>query len=153
MNKEVEIIIINKMLHEEKYSPSYQTDGSAGIDLRAMIDEDEITIKKNSTILIKTGIAINMKESSMAAVILPRSGIGHKKGIVLGNLTGLIDSDYQGEIMISCWNRSDNDYKIKKADRIAQMVFLPIISAKFKQVETFEKTERGNKGFGHTGNK
>ena len=150
MKKEIEVKILDKRLFDKGNYPDYQTEGSAGIDLRAMI-ERKLIVKKNSTELIKTGIAVNMKDKNMAATILPRSGMGHKNGIVLGNLVGLIDSDYQGEIKISCWNRSDKDFTIEPGDRIAQIVFVPIIQVKLKEVSSFEETERGAMGFGYTG--
>ena len=132
--------------------PSYATDGSAGMDLRACID-DSLTIEPGQTSLIPTGIAIHIADPGIAATILPRSGLGHKHGLVLGNLVGLIDSDYQGQLFISCWNRSDKAYTIEMGDRIAQLVFLPIVQVNLNAVESFDNTERGAGGFGHSGKK
>lgn len=132
--------------------PSYATLGSAGMDLRACIDEN-LVIKPGETHLIPTGIAIHIEDPSLAATILPRSGLGHKHGIVLGNLVGLIDSDYQGQLFISCWNRGDTEYTIETGDRIAQLVIIPVIQATLNQVDTFEDSDRGNGGFGHSGQK
>lgn len=132
--------------------PSYATDGSAGMDLRACID-DSLTIEPGQTSLIPTGIAIHIADPGIAATILPRSGLGHKHGLVLGNLVGLIDSDYQGQLFISCWNRSDKAYTIEMGDRIAQLVFLPIVQVNLNAVESFDSTERGAGGFGHSGKK
>lgn len=130
--------------------PQYATVGSAGLDLYACIDQP-LTITKNSTALIPTGIAIYIEEPNLAAMLLPRSGLGHKHGIVLGNLVGLIDSDYQGQIQISCWNRSSQDFVIAPGDRIAQLIIVPIIHADFTVVDTFAASTRGEGGFGHTG--
>jgi dUTP pyrophosphatase len=130
--------------------PDYATEGSAGMDLRACLDET-LTIKSGETHLIPTGFAMHMGESGLAAVILPRSGMGHKHGIVLGNLVGLIDSDYQGQVYVSCWNRSDNSFSIDPGARIAQLVFLPVVKVQWKQVTEFELSDRGEGGFGHTG--
>ena len=130
--------------------PSYATDGSAGMDLRACID-DSLTIEPGQTSLIPTGIAIYIADPGIAATILPRSGLGHKHGLVLGNLVGLIDSDYQGQLFISCWNRSQTAYTIEMGDRIAQLVFLPIIQVNLNAVESFDNSERGAGGFGHSG--
>ena len=130
--------------------PSYATDGSAGMDLRACID-DSLTIEPGQTSLIPTGIAIYIADPGIAATILPRSGLGHKHGLVLGNLVGLIDSDYQGQLFISCWNRSDTAYTVEMGDRIAQLVFVPIIQVNLNAVESFNNSERGVGGFGHSG--
>ncbi len=130
--------------------PEYATEGSAGMDLRACLDE-ALTIKSGETQLIPTGLAIHIGDPSIAATILPRSGLGHKHGIVLGNLVGLIDSDYQGQLYISCWNRSDKDFTIEIADRIAQLVFVPVLQVQLKQVERFNSSIRGEGGFGHSG--
>src|SRR5436309_6902945 len=127
--------------------PSYATSGSAGMDLRACITES-VTIAPGDTVLIPTGIAIHIADEELAAVLLPRSGLGHKHGIVLGNLVGLIDSDYQGPLMISCWNRSTESFTINPGDRIAQLVFIPIVRAEFDLVPEFAETERGAGGFG-----
>jgi dUTP pyrophosphatase len=150
--KQVEIKIVNQKIGNGIPLPSYATDGSAGVDLRACIDEPLI-LEPGQTELIPTGIAIHMKSSDMAATILPRSGLGHKHGIVLGNLVGLIDSDYQGQLFISCWNRGSDVFTIDPADRIAQLMFIPIIQPQFQVVDEFEKSERGEGGFGHSGRK
>ncbi len=148
--KEIEIRIINKNFIEEFGLPHHATKGSAGMDLRACLPQP-LTIQANETKLIPTGISIYIKDNNLAAIILPRSGLGHKHGLVLGNLVGLIDSDYQGELFVSCWNRSKKDYTIQAGDRIAQLVIVPIIQAQFKVVETFTQTDRGEGGFGHSG--
>lgn len=132
------------------YIPTYATSGSAGLDLHACL-ENAIIIEPKETVLIPTGIAIHLSNPDLAAVLLPRSGLGHKHGIVLGNLVGLIDSDYQGELMVSLWNRSDAEFMIQPFERIAQMVIVPVIRAQFKQVESFNTSERGKNGFGSTG--
>lgn len=149
MLDKVEIRLINKLV---KSVPVYSTDGSAGLDLRAAID-DKINLGPNETILIPTGLSVYIKNKDYAATILPRSGLGHKKGIVLGNLVGLIDSDYQGELMISCWNRSVNEYIINPLDRIAQLVFIRVEHPRFEIVDAFDQTDRGDKGFGSSGTK
>ena len=118
--------------------------------MRACIDEP-ITVEPGETVLIPTGLAIHIGDASLAAVLLPRSGLGHKHGLVLGNLTGLIDSDYQGQVFISCWNRSSNSYEVKPAERIAQMVFVPVEQVRFSVVEEFDDSDRGAGGFGHSG--
>lgn len=130
--------------------PEYATDGSAGMDLRACVDKS-ITIEPDQTILIPTGVAIHIADPSIAATILPRSGLGHKHGLVLGNLVGLIDSDYQGQLFISCWNRSQTAYTIEIGDRIAQLVFVPVVKVALNAVESFDNSERGSGGFGHSG--
>lgn len=130
--------------------PTYATNDAAGIDLRVCIDEP-LQIAPSQTILLPTGIAVYIANPELAAVILPRSGLGHKHGIVLGNLVGLIDADYQGELKISCWNRSDDYFTVNPGDRIAQLVFLPIVRAQFKQVDAFTDTQRGEGGFGSSG--
>jgi len=130
--------------------PDYATDGSAGIDLRACLD-DTLTLEPGRTELLPTGIAIHIGDPSLAAVLLPRSGLGHKHGIVLGNLVGLIDSDYQGQLYVSCWNRGNDTFKIEPGERIAQMVFVPVVRAGFEVVEDFVDSTRGAGGFGHTG--
>lgn len=150
LNHEVQIKILNQDI--KKKLPDYATEGSAGLDLRACIDKT-IILKANEVILIPTGIAINLNNSNLAAIILPRSGLGHKYGIVLGNLVGLIDSDYQGELKISLWNRSDQEFVINPFDRVAQMVIIPIIKARFKLVDNFVETKRNTGGFGSTGQK
>jgi len=130
--------------------PEYATDGSAGMDLRACL-EQELVIHPGETHLLPTGIAIHIGDPSLAAVILPRSGLGHKHGIVLGNLVGLIDSDYQGQLFVSCWNRGENSFTIGVGERIAQLVFVPVVRAAFEVVEEFDESLRGEGGFGHSG--
>lgn len=149
MLKKVKVKIIDPHLKE---IPKYATSGSAGLDLRASIDKS-IVLKPNSTELIKTGLSIFIEDENYAAMILPRSGLGHRDGIVLGNLVGLIDSDYQGDLMISCWNRSNNDFEIKPYDRLAQLIFVNISRPQLDIVEDFKKTERGSQGFGSSGKK
>ena len=148
MLDKVQIKIINKEIIKEL--PSYATEGSAGIDLRAALDES-VNVKSNETILVPTGISIFIEDSHYAATLLPRSGLGHKKGIVLGNLIGLIDSDYQGELLISCWNRSLHEYTINPLDRIAQLIFIKVEHPKFEVVDNFKLSKRGDKGFGSSG--
>ncbi|WP_448211782.1 dUTP diphosphatase [Colwellia sp. MEBiC06753] len=150
--KQVEVKILDPKIGNEIPLPTYATDGSAGVDLRACIDAP-LTLAPGQTELIPTGIAIHMKSKDMAATILPRSGLGHKHGIVLGNLVGLIDSDYQGQLFISCWNRGSDVFTIEPADRIAQLMFIPVIQPEFQVVEEFETSERGEGGFGHSGRK
>ncbi len=139
-----------RILNEKARPPRYETRGSAGMDLRACLDAP-LTLKPGETRLIRTGIALHIADPELAAVILPRSGLGHKHGVVLGNLVGLIDSDYQGEIMMSCWNRGDAPFVIEDGMRVAQLVLLPIKRARFEVVETFAASRRGAGGFGHTG--
>lgn len=143
-----------KVLDEraQAYLPAYATAGSAGLDLRAILDAP-VTIEPGQTILVHTGLAIHIGDPGYAAVILPRSGMGHKKGIVLGNLVGLIDSDYQGELMISTWNRGTAPFTLEPFERLAQLVVLPVVQAQFNLVEDFEASERGTGGFGSTGTK
>jgi deoxyuridine 5'-triphosphate nucleotidohydrolase len=148
--KPVQIKAIDPRLGTEIPLPEYATSGSAGMDLRACLDET-IVIAPGETKLIPTGFAMHMEESGLAAVILPRSGLGHKHGIVLGNLVGLIDSDYQGQVYVSCWNRSDRNFSIEPGARIAQLVFLPVVKAAWELVEDFASSDRGAGGFGHTG--
>ena len=130
--------------------PAYATGGSAGVDLRACVSEN-LLLKPGETVLVPTGIAVHMADPELAAVILPRSGLGHRRGIVLGNLVGLIDSDYQGQIMVSCWNRGTDAFIIEPGARLAQMVFVPVVQVEFEVVEEFTASERGDGGFGHTG--
>ena len=139
-----------KRCRDTAQSPNYETLGSAGLDLRACIDQS-ITLQPGATDLLPTGLAIYLSDPNYAAMILPRSGLGHKHGIVLGNLIGLIDSDYQGELMISCWNRSDTAFEIQPLDRIAQLVIVPVLQADFVWVDEFAASDRGDKGFGSTG--
>jgi len=130
--------------------PHYATDGSAGMDLRVCIDQ-ALTLEPGNTELLPTGIAIHIRDPGIAATILPRSGLGHKHGLVLGNLVGLIDSDYQGQLFISCWNRGNKSYEIEPGERIAQLVFLPVLQVALNPVASFDDTERGSGGFGHSG--
>jgi dUTP pyrophosphatase len=149
MNK-IQLKILDPRIGRELPLPSYATDGSAGLDLRAVLDAP-LKLSPGETTLIRTGLAIHIGHSGLAAVILPRSGLGHKHGIVLGNLVGLIDSDYQGELMVSCWNRGKTEFVIEPGERIAQMVFVPVVRAEFDLVSEFHASERGAGGFGHTG--
>ena len=149
MLDQVQIKIVNNLI---KSIPTYATKGSAGLDLRAAV-EDNIHIRPNETLLIPTGLSIFIEDKNYAATLLPRSGLGHKNGIVLGNLVGLIDSDYQGELMISCWTRGKESYFIEPMERIAQMVFIRVEHPEFEIVEEFQNTERGDKGFGSSGTK
>ncbi|MHC5226362.1 dUTP diphosphatase [Ignatzschineria sp. LJL83] len=146
----VDFKVLDARLGNEFPLPSYATEGSAGLDLRAMLESD-IVIKAGETAFVKTGIAVYLKDPRYAAMILPRSGLGVKHGIVLGNLVGLIDADYQGELMVSLWNRSKDDFTLKVGERMAQMIIVPVMQANFTQVEEFEASERGEGGFGHTG--
>ena len=130
--------------------PHYATDGSAGLDLRAMVKEP-LTLEPGQTELLPTGMSIHISDPGYAGMILPRSGLGHKHGIVLGNLVGLIDSDYQGELMVSCWNRGNSAFTIEPGERIAQLVIVPVMQVQLEQVETFTNSERGSGGFGHSG--
>ena len=145
----VQVKIVNNIIKE---LPDYATEGSAGLDLRAAINE-KMKLHSEETILIPTGLSIFIEDKDYAATLLPRSGLGHKKGIVLGNLVGLIDSDYQGELMISCWNRSKENYIIEPLDRIAQMIFIKVEHPKLEIVDEFRTSERGEKGFGSSGKK
>jgi dUTP pyrophosphatase len=146
----IEMKILDPRLGDEFPLPHYATAGSAGMDMRAML-EAPLEIKPGETHLIPTGIAIHIADAQLAAVLLPRSGLGHKKGIVLGNLVGLIDSDYQGQIFVSCWNRGQESFTVQVGERIAQMVFVPVVQAELSVVEEFEGSQRGEGGFGHTG--
>ena len=146
----IKIKVLNSKIGKEIPLPEYKTSGSAGMDVRACL-EDDIILKPGKTEMIKLGFAMHIQDPNVAALIIPRSGLGSKHGIVLGNLVGLIDSDYQGELMVPAWNRSEDDFKISSGDRIAQMVIAPVIQANFELVDEFEKTERGEKGFGSSG--
>jgi len=148
MKRTVDVKILDKRLHE--HPPAYATSGSAGIDLRACIDHD-IVIQPGQTELIPSGIAIHLNDPHSAAMILPRSGLGHKHGIVLGNLVGLIDSDYQGQIFVSMWNRGHQPFTLMPMERMAQMVIVPVLQVQFNIVEEFAQSERGTGGFGSTG--
>lgn len=150
MTTRIELKVLSPKIGHDIPLPSYGTDGSAGLDLRACLDEP-LLLAPSETQLIKTGIAIHIKDPNLAATILPRSGLGHKHGIVLGNLVGLIDSDYQGELMISCWNRSSKPFTIHSGDRIAQLVIVPVVQADFTVVDEFDVSARGEGGFGSTG--
>ena len=144
--------ILDPRIGTEFPLPQYATPGSAGLDLRAMLEQD-IVIKPGETVLIPTGLSVYIGDPNLAALILPRSGMGHKHGIVLGNLVGLIDSDYQGPLMVSCWNRGQSDFTMTVGERLAQLVLVPVVQAHFEMVEAFVETERGTGGFGHTGTK
>jgi len=148
--QKIQLKILDSRIGNELPLPAYATEGSAGMDLRACIDES-IEIKPGETQLIPTGLAIHVADPSLAAVLLPRSGLGHKHGIVLGNLVGLIDSDYQGQLFVSCWNRGDTTFEISVGERIAQMVFVPVVQASFEVVDEFDSSDRGAGGFGHSG--
>jgi len=150
--KKLQLKILNPRMGTEIPLPEYATSGSAGMDLRACI-EGSLTLKPGETELIPTGIAIHISDPGYAATILPRSGLGHKHGIVLGNLVGLIDSDYQGQLFVSCWNRSNTAFTIDAGDRIAQLVILPVAQVAFETVEEFTDSDRGEGGFGHSGHK
>ena len=146
----IQLKILDPRIGDSIPLPEYATDGSAGMDLRAALDKTT-EIKPGETLLIPTGLSIYVEDPNMAAVILPRSGLGHKHGIVLGNLVGLIDSDYQGQLFVSCWNRGDKTFTIEVGDRVAQLVIVPVIQAEFEVVDDFVKTHRGAGGFGHSG--
>jgi dUTP pyrophosphatase len=146
----IQLKILDARIGKEFPLPRYETTDAAGLDLRACVDAS-LTIEPGQTQLIPTGISIYIANPNMTAIILPRSGLGHKHGMVLGNLVGLIDADYQGPLMVSCWNRGDKAYTIEPGDRIAQLVFLPIVRTHFNVVDEFTATERGAGGFGHSG--
>jgi len=148
--QKIQLKLLDPRLGDTIDLPDYATSGSAGLDLRACLD-DTIVLAAGETILIPTGLAIHIDDPSLAAVLLPRSGLGHKHGIVLGNLVGLIDSDYQGQVFVSCWNRSQIPFEINVGERIAQMVFVPVVQVGFERVDDFTVSERGSGGFGHTG--
>ncbi|MCK3655218.1 deoxyuridine 5'-triphosphate nucleotidohydrolase [Pasteurellaceae bacterium Macca] len=148
--KQIDLKILDSRIGNEFPLPAYATEGSAGLDLRALV-ESPLTVEAGQTVLIPTGISIYIADPNLAAVILPRSGLGHKNGIVLGNLVGLIDSDYQGPLMVSLWNRSAEPFTLNVGDRIAQLVFVPVVQASFNVVNEFQQTERGEGGFGHSG--
>jgi dUTP pyrophosphatase len=147
---EIELKILDDRLGKEFPLPDYATPGSAGMDLRAMLQEP-LEIAPGQTELIPAGIAIHIADPSLAAVILPRSGLGHKHGIVLGNLVGLIDSDYQGQLFVSCWNRGEKPFRMEIGERLAQLVILPVVQARFNIVEEFDESHRGEGGFGSSG--
>ncbi|WP_028009269.1 dUTP diphosphatase [Solimonas flava] len=150
MKQNIRLKILDARIGTEYPLPAYATDGAAGLDLRALLDAP-LTLEPGATTLLKTGLAIHIADPALAALILPRSGLGHKNGIVLGNLVGLIDSDYQGELMVSCWNRGQAAFTINPGERIAQLVFVPVVQAQFEIVDDFATSARGSGGFGHTG--
>lgn len=146
----LQVKLMDPRLGNEIPLPEYATPGSAGLDLRACLD-DAITLEPGETKLIPTGLSIYLEDPTLAAMLLPRSGLGHKHGIVLGNLVGLIDSDYQGQLMVSCWNRGNETFTVNVGERIAQLIIVPVVQASFEVVDEFEQTERGAGGFGHSG--
>lgn len=148
--RSIELKILDPRIGDSIPLPHYATDGSAGMDMRACIDEP-LSVAPGETVLVPTGVAIHVEDPTLAAVLLPRSGLGHKHGIVLGNLTGLIDSDYQGQLFVSIWNRGSASYEIQPAERIAQMVIVPVEQVELKVVEEFNASERGAGGFGSSG--
>jgi dUTP diphosphatase len=148
--QKIQLKILDRRLGGEFPLPHYATGGAAGMDMRACID-GPLEITPGATLLIPTGLAIHIQEPGLAAMLLPRSGLGHKHGIVLGNLVGLIDSDYQGQVFVSCWNRGSESFTIQPGERIAQMVIVPVVHADFEVVEDFAASARGAGGFGHTG--
>ncbi|MGD8575746.1 MAG: dUTP diphosphatase [Thiohalophilus sp.] len=150
MMSRIKLKLLDPRLGHDIPLPDYATDGSAGLDLRACLDES-LVLNPGETQLIPTGLSIHIGDPALAAVILPRSGLGHKHGIVLGNLVGLIDSDYQGQLFVSCWNRGNDSFTINVGERIAQLVFVPVVQAQFDLVDEFETSARAEGGFGHTG--
>lgn len=150
MKQRFQVKVLDPRLGNEIPLPQYATSGSAGLDLRACLKES-ITLQPGQTTLIPTGLSVYIEDANLAAMILPRSGLGHKHGIVLGNLVGLIDSDYQGELMVSCWNRGQEAFTINVAERIAQLIIVPVVQAEFEIVTEFAATDRGEGGFGSTG--
>ncbi len=146
----IQLKIIDPRIGSEFPLPDYATDGAAGMDLRACLDKT-LTLDAGQTELLPTGLAIHIADPGLAAMLLPRSGLGHKHGIVLGNLVGLIDSDYQGQLFVSCWNRAHSAFTIEPGERIAQMIFVPVVRAGFEVVKEFANSDRGAGGFGHTG--
>jgi len=148
--QKIQLRILDPRLGRDFPLPDYATGGSAGVDLRACVDGN-VTILPGQTLLVPTGMAIHIADPGLAAMILPRSGLGHKQGIVLGNLVGLIDSDYQGQLMVSCWNRSAEPFVLEPGARLAQMVIVPVVQVDFEVVDEFRASERGAGGFGHTG--
>lgn len=150
MTKKIDLKVLDSRIGNQFPLPAYATEGSAGLDLRVCLDE-ALTVEPGQTHLVPTGLAIHINDPGLAATILPRSGLGHKHGIVLGNLVGLIDSDYQGQLMVSVWNRGQDTFTIEPGDRIAQLVFVPVVQAEFNIVEDFDATQRGEGGFGHSG--
>lgn len=148
--RSIELKILDPRVGDSIPLPHHATEGSAGLDMRACIDEP-VTVAPGDTVLMPTGLAIHIADADLAAVLLPRSGLGHRHGLVLGNLTGLIDSDYQGQVYISCWNRGSKSYEVQPGERIAQMVFVPVEQVEFNVVEEFDDSKRGAGGFGHSG--
>jgi len=148
VNTTIDIKVLDERMASQL--PAYATPGSAGLDLRACLDEP-IELAPGQTMLIPTGLAIHIEDAGLAAMILPRSGLGHKHGIVLGNLVGLIDSDYQGQLMVSCWNRGTTAFTVQPMERIAQMVIVPVVQARFRRVDDFDESHRGEGGFGSSG--
>jgi len=148
--QKLQLKVLDPRIGNEFPLPAYATDGSAGMDLRAMLDAP-LDLAPGKTELIPTGIAIHIGDPDLAAVILPRSGLGHKLGIVLGNLVGLIDSDYQGQLFVSCWNRGQENFRVEVGERIAQLMLMPVVRAEFEVVDSFDESERGAGGFGHSG--
>lgn len=146
----LQVKILDSRIGDSIPMPEYATPGSAGLDLRACLDE-AVTLQPGETVLIPTGLSIYIEDPALAGLILPRSGLGHKHGIVLGNLVGLIDSDYQGQLMVSCWNRGNSPFTIEIGERLAQFVLVPVVQAAFEIVDEFQETERGSGGFGHSG--
>ncbi|MBV1873252.1 MAG: dUTP diphosphatase [Gammaproteobacteria bacterium] len=150
MKQKLQVKILDSRIGNNYPLPAYATQGSAGLDLRALLEEPT-TLEPGQTLLIPTGLAIYIDDPSLAGMILPRSGLGHKHGIVLGNLVGLIDSDYQGQLFVSCWNRGQQQFTLEPGERIAQLILVPVIQAKFEIVSDFSTSERGSGGFGHSG--
>ena len=148
--QKLQLKVLDPRIGNEFPLPAYATDGSAGMDLRAMLDAP-LDLAPGKTELIPTGIASHIGDPDLAAVILPRSGLGHKHGIVLGNLVGLIDSDYQGQLFVSCWNRGQETFRVEVGERIAQLMLMPVVRAEFEVVDSFDESERGAGGFGHSG--
>lgn len=150
MKQRLQVKVLDPRIGRDFPLPSYATEGSAGLDLRALLDEP-LTIKPGETVLIRTGLAIYIGDPNLAGLILPRSGLGHKHGIVLGNLVGLIDADYQGELMVSCWNRGQDVFVMQPGERLAQYVLVPVVQAEFEVVDEFQASSRGAGGFGSSG--
>ena len=148
--KDIKIKLINSLIGDKIPVPKYETKGSAGLDLRACIEE-KLILRPGKTEMIPMGFAMHLEDEGLAALVIPRSGLGSKHGIVLGNLVGLIDSDYQGELMVPAWNRSNEEFEISPGDRIAQMIIVPVLQANFEIVESFKESSRGTKGFGSSG--
>jgi dUTP pyrophosphatase len=148
--KSIQLKILDSRIGSDFPLPEYATSGSAGVDMRACINAP-LTLSPGQTHLIPTGVALHINDPGIAAVLLPRSGLGHKHGIVLGNLVGLIDSDYQGQVYVSCWNRGKDSFTIQPGERVAQMVFVPVVRAEFETVVSFQESDRGDGGFGHSG--